>query len=46
MEENGIVHNYLYLGLKWPYTMMLFIKYYSIQLSKCDASYMQNVMLN
>lgn len=26
--------------------MILFIKHYSIQFSKCDAYYMQNIMLN
>lgn len=44
MEENGVEHNYLYLGLEWPYAMMLFIRHYSVQFSKCDAYYMQNIM--
>lgn len=46
MEENRIVHNYLYLGLEWPYAMILFTKYYLVPFSKCDAYYVQNIMTN
>lgn len=46
MQENGVGYNDLYLSLEWPYAMMLFIKHYSVQFSKCDTYYMQNIMPN
>ena len=46
MEENGIVHNYLYFDLKLSHVMMLFIKRYSVRFGKCNAYDMQNVMPN